>query len=349
VELFPELRRHGISILASMIVGMPYQDEETVRTEREGLFALHPDLSQFMIYNPIPGTPFFDKVVEEDQLRDEFKSDRKHLYKNCDGFTSMAKHPSLSAPAVEALQRECYEEDFLRLGPSIYRSVETWLLGWKTLRGSDNPALRRKAERFAKDLRNAYPVFLAGRWFGPNRETRQRIAQLQRDVHAELGRPTVKERLESILATGLALWTSATLRLDLFQHPRLVRHEYRVPEKVPAPARIWRRLGRLEHPVSVELRSEGVVWLRLSGDLLHEDSATFSIKVRNALRRTKNRLVLDLKPLTQFDGEAARRMADALRDYRDRIRIQAPATFASPGVAAALAAFTLYRDSGGVF
>ena len=345
-ELFPELRRHGISILASMIVGLPYQDEATVRAEREGLFALKPDLSQFLIYGPTPGTPFYQRVIEENRLREEFVRDRERYYKSCDGFAAMVEHPKLTGDAIESLQRESYDEDFQRLGPSIYRSVETWMLGWRTLRDSANPMLRRKADRFAKDLRHAYPVFLAGRLFGPNRLVRRWVAEMQQEVHEALGRPTVSERIQSVAAAGLALWSAFTLKLDLLQHPRLVRNEYRVPAEAPAPARIWRRLGRSEHPVSVELRPEGVILLRLSGDLGHVDSAQFANRVRRALARTKNRLVLDLKPLTQFDRDAAERMADALRDYRDRIRILAPATFGKPGVAAALAVFTMHSGPG---
>ena len=37
------------------------------------------------------------------------------------------------------------------------------LRGLRTLRRSANPVLRRKAERDARELRTAYPVFLAGR------------------------------------------------------------------------------------------------------------------------------------------------------------------------------------------
>jgi len=345
-ELFVELREHGISVLASMIVGLPYQDEEIVRRELDGLLALEPDLCQFLIYGPTPGTPFFAQVVREGSLRAELRADPALYYKVCDGFTAMVDHPRLGPEQIEGLQRRCYRDEFQRLGPTIYRTLETWLKGHRTLGRSTNVALRRKAQRLARDVRKAYPVFLAGRLLGPNRRVRRRVGELQREIHAALGRPTPGERLQALAATGLALWTAATLKLGLFQHPRLVRHAYRTPAVEPRPARIWRKLTRLEQALTVEMRPAGTVWLRLRGALEAEDAGLLADRIREALQRTRDRLVLDLERLTGFEHEAAHKIAEALGEHRERIRILGPAILAKPGVAAALAVFSLYQGPG---
>jgi len=344
-ELFRDLHAHGISILASMIVGLPYQDEDIVREELDGLLRLEPELGQYLIYGPTPGTPFFERVMEEGLLHEKLATDPELYYKACDGFSAMVNHPRLSAEQIESLQKYCFREDFQRLGPSIYRSLRRSLEGLKTLRNSSNPAARRKAGRNAREIRRAYPVFLAGRLLGPNRSARRRIGELQREVHALLGPPAWFDRLRSLAALGMALWTGLTLRLGLFQHPAMVKHAYRLPEEAPRPARIWRRLARLERVVTVELRSERTVWLHLDGVLGSEDAARFSGNVREALQRTRNRLVLDLKRLTQFEAEAAQHLADALGEYRQRIRILAPTALSASRVAAALAVFSLYHGS----
>ncbi|MHC4815281.1 MAG: B12-binding domain-containing radical SAM protein [Planctomycetota bacterium] len=340
-ELFAELRAHGISILASMIVGMPHQDEAIVQQELDGLLALEPSLCQFLIYGPTPGTPFFERVTREGLLRKDLAADPLLYYRKCDGFTSMVDHPELSPARIEAQQRDCFRQDYARLGPSIYRSVEAWLRGYLTLRGSNNPVLRRKAASLAKDVRKAYPVFLAGRLFGPNRAIRKKVGALQRAAHAELGQPTFAERLRSVAAVGLALWTSFSLKFQLGQHPRVVRHEYRMPAAVPKLARVWRQLRQLRQGVSLERTTQGAVWLRLRGELREMDAARLSERLRRALQRTRDSLVLDFKRLTQLEREAAQRLADALQDHRDRIRILVPSTLMAQGVAAAFAMFTL--------
>ena len=62
----------------------------------------------------------------------------------------------MSPAEIEGAQARCFEEDFRRLGPSIYRSLETWFFGYLKLKDSPSPYLRLKAERFAKEIRKAY-------------------------------------------------------------------------------------------------------------------------------------------------------------------------------------------------
>lgn len=342
-ELFAELRAHGISILASMIVGLPYQDHGIVQRELDGLLALEPSLCQFLIYGPTPGTPFFERVTAEGLLRKDLVADPTLYYKKCDGFTAMVEHPQLTAAEIEAQQRDCFRQDFARLGPSIYRSVEAWLRGYLTLRRSASPLLRRKAAAFARDLRKAYPVFLAGRLFGPNQTIRRKITALQRAVHAELGDSTFGERLRALAAAGLALWTAVTLRLQLFQHPRLVRHEYRLPEAYPRLARVWRKLRQFQHGLSLGRTPEGAVCLGLCGELRAPDATRLSTRLRHALRRSREDLVLDCKRLTGIEAGAAERLAAMLHSHRDRIRVLVPAALVQSGAAAALAVFTLQQ------
>ena len=104
----------------------------------------------------------------------------------------MMKHPTLSPAQIEDIQRWCFEQDFQRLGPSIYRVLETRFLGYLKLKDSPNPVLRQKAEYYANELRYAYPVFLAGRLLGPNATVRRWIGDLERRIHAELGQAAAR-------------------------------------------------------------------------------------------------------------------------------------------------------------
>jgi len=344
-DLFRELKAHGVSILASMIVGLPYQTAETVHEERAGLLALEPDLCQFLIYGPTPGTPFFDQVKEEGILHEHLLEDPERFYKACDGFAAMVKHPHHTASEIEAQQRECFEDDFQALGPTIYRSVDTWLRGYLTLSASENPALRCKAEHFARELRNAYPVFLAGKLFGPNPAVRAKIARLEEDVYAAIGTPTLKERALSVAALGAAAWTSLMLRLDIRQDPKLVKHVYRMPAEAPPSARAWRRMCDAWDNLTVEQRPQHTVWLHLEGLLSREDALRFAESVRDALRRSRDHVVLDVERLLKLEREVAAHLTERLHEYKERIRIVPPIEL-SRRAATALAAFTLYTSSG---
>jgi haloalkane dehalogenase len=226
-EILTEFREHGITTLTSMIIGFDYQNREVVAQELDGLMKLKPSLTQFLIYGPTPGTPFHERIIKENLLHDVYTTDKDLFYRRADGFRTMIKHPTLAPEEIEEMQRWCFAQDFQRLGPSIYRMLESRLLGYQKLKNSANPALRHKADYYARELRAAYPVFLPGRLFGPNAAVRAGIADLEKRLHAELGRPTVSEKLKSVAAIGAALWTAVTLKLHLFQHPTLTRTTYR--------------------------------------------------------------------------------------------------------------------------
>ena len=106
--------------------------------------------------------------------------------------------------------------------------------------------------------------------------------------------------------------------------------------------RAWHSLRREDlaaHHVGVELRPESTVWVRVKGRLTLAGAEELTADLREALRRTQDRLVLDLRRLLQAEPKGAESIAEGLKGYRDRIRVVVPAT----GEMAPLAAlFALY-------
>ena len=80
-EILTEFREHGITVLASMIVGFDYQNPEVVAQELDGLMKLKPALAQFLIYGPVPGTPFYERVIKENLLQDVYTKDTDLFYR----------------------------------------------------------------------------------------------------------------------------------------------------------------------------------------------------------------------------------------------------------------------------
>jgi anti-anti-sigma regulatory factor len=198
-----------------------------------------------------------------------------------------------------------------------------------------------QAERIASELRNAYPIFLAGRLFGPTSQVRRGIGLLQERLHSLLGRPTWSERILSVAAVALAAWTGLTLKLRLFQHPPLMRHTFRIPA---VPGRHgWRAFGGEKVAglsIDVEHRPASTVWVHLKGRLNSDAAVQFVTDLRAALARKEDRVVLDLASLADLEHEAAQALASGLKAYRDRIRVILPLV----GECAALAAmFPIYR------
>jgi haloalkane dehalogenase len=328
-EIFNEFREHGITILTSMIVGFDYQNREVVAQELDGLMKLKPSLSQFLIYGPVPGTPFHERIMKDNLLQDVYTDDKDLFYRRADGFRTMIKHPTLSAEEIEAIQEWCFKEDFERLGPSIYRVLEARLLGYQKMKNSPNPHLRAKAEYYAGELRYAYPVFMAGRVLGPNAAVRRWIGDLERKIHAELGAPALGQRLKSVLGVAMAAWTGLTLKLDLFQHPKLIRNTYRVPSRRWNAFEMWEDFRRKsvspDYSTQVELRhATQEVWIRVEGALSASDAEKLGDRIQHSLARCKSKLVLDFKKVRWDKTQNLAPLREKLEAYRSRIRVILP-------------------------
>ena len=347
-EILTEFREHGITILASMIVGFDDQTPELVAQELDGLMKLKPALGQYLIYGPVPGTPFYERIIKENLLQDVYTTDKDLFYRRADGFRTMIKHPTLSPKQIEDIQTWCFEQDFQRLGPSIYRVLEGRFLGYLKLKDSPNPVLRQKAQYYADELRFAYPVFLPGRLFGPNATVRKWIGDLEKRLHAELGRPPLAQKIKSFMAVGAAAWTAFTLKFDLFQHPKLQRTAYRLPEKSWGKFHLWEEFhAKMASPnfsVKVELQhAKQQVWMRLEGALSAKDAEGLGQRLRDSLARSKNRLVLDLNKLHWDKVENLRPLTEHLAEYRSRVRVVLPKMAANPQLLLLASAFTLYK------
>jgi hypothetical protein len=172
-------------------------------------------------------------------------------------------------------------------------------------------------------------VFLAGELLGPNARVRQKISELKQRIASELGALTLKEKLTSVLALGAALWTDATLKLNLFQHPKLLRNTYRLPSEGWAAFRLWQELqGRKLSPelsIHVELEpTREQVLMRLEGSLSGPTAEGLAQRIRDSLTRTKSRLVLDLQHLQWDKVGDLRPLREKMANYRSRIRLVLP-------------------------
>jgi len=333
-ELIGELRENGITVLTSMIVGFDYQTPEVIAQELSGLMDLRPELAQFLIYSPPPGTPFYDRVISEGLMRRKYTEDVDKRWHDGCGFNSIIKHPTMSSSEIEGIQRWCFEQDFQRLGPSIYRIIETKYAGYMKWRESSSDFLREKVPILEKDLRKAYLVFLVGRLLGPNSYIRSWIRELEHKIHTELGKPTLLERLMSLSALGAAAWTALKLRLGIFQNPRLGRVSFRMPEEGLGlwATKIWESLRdeSISSHLSVQVdlqHAKRQVWLQLNGVLDNLRAERLAQRIEEYLKKDRGKLILDLEKVKHSEGKAFETLANKLKAYRRRIRIRLPKNY----------------------
>jgi radical SAM superfamily enzyme YgiQ (UPF0313 family) len=235
-DLFADFHRHGISVLASMIIGFDYQTPEVIREEYEQLLALRPSMCQFLIYGPAHGTPLRERLTAEGRIDPEVMADHTRH----DGFTLGFQHPHIGRDEMSAIQRGLYREEFARLGPSVFRVVQDRLDGYVALRGHPAPRVRAKAERYGREAHRAMALIPASRRF-VNPVVGAWLEQLRARIADATGPQTLGERAAALVVPAALRYTRFKLRHDIGQQPEFTRRTFRMePYALGRPAPLLR-------------------------------------------------------------------------------------------------------------
>ena len=184
LALTRELRKHGIRVLGSTIVGMEHHTPENIRDEIEHAVSHDTDFHQFMLYTPVPGTPLYEEMAGQGRLLDVDLAD----IHGQDRFNF--EHAAISREDSKRFLDWAFVRDFERNGPSLFRIVRTTLAGWKRYR--DYPDARVR-ERFAAEFRSLQTAYAALLWamekhLGKRHgEMAERVRSLRRELDRECG------------------------------------------------------------------------------------------------------------------------------------------------------------------
>ena len=190
-EILTEFREHGITVLTSMIVGFDYQTPEVVAQELDGLMKLKPALAQFLIYGPVPGTPFYERIIKENLLQDVYTKDTDLFYRRADGFShddqaSRRFRPRRSRRSSAGVSSRIFSGSARAFSACSKRG----LLGYQKLKNSPNPFLRQKARILRQGIARGVPRIPRGKIARSQRgQCGDGLANWRRAFTQELGSP----------------------------------------------------------------------------------------------------------------------------------------------------------------
>jgi hypothetical protein len=179
----------GINTLISMIIGLEHHTEDLVKKDLKYHLSLEPSLSQFLMYTPIPGTPLYECLNKEGRILKDLP-----LHK-IDGFTLGFKHKYIDGDNMKKLQRYCFNQDYEKLGPSVFRFVRKNLTGYYTFKDSKIPIQKARAKIYEDTCKLCYPLYDIGVKYAPNEKVAGIIADLRNEVYDTFGKPNFKQRI----------------------------------------------------------------------------------------------------------------------------------------------------------
>ncbi|MCW5963635.1 MAG: radical SAM protein [Bryobacterales bacterium] len=203
LALTKELRAHGIRVLGSSIVGLEHHTPENIAEEMAHAVAHNTDFHQFMLYTPVPGTPLYQQMKDEQRLVDVDLADIHGQYQ----FNF--QHAAIAREDSQRYLDGAFQLDFETNGPSFYRICRTMLEGWRRHRSHPEERVQKRFAREALTLRTIY----SGALWAMERSLRTqnpRIAAEIRKLRTEIAQECggVVSRLSGWLLGPVVLWST---------------------------------------------------------------------------------------------------------------------------------------------
>jgi len=186
VQFVQKLRKHGIRVLGSSIIGLEEHTPENIDEVIDHAVSHNTEFHQFMLYTPIPGTPLFAEHEQDNSLKslaDVSIADihGQHVFNY--------HHPHIQEGQETGFLLRAFQRDFEVNGPSIVRIVRTVLRGWKKYKNHPDARIRARFAHEASNLPTRYAgvLWATRRYYRNNSRRVAQINELLVELHQEFG------------------------------------------------------------------------------------------------------------------------------------------------------------------
>ncbi|MCM8757099.1 MAG: hypothetical protein NC823_01290, partial [Candidatus Omnitrophica bacterium] len=193
-ELFDALHAAGITTVGSFIVGWDHHTQQNLEEDIAHVVRLNPTFSQISSLMPCPGTRLWKQLEANKRLKTKgFRWKDFHLY------STMHRHLHLTEEQIYQGVKETLRRLYEINGPSVLRSLEVYLQGYRWCKNHPDNRIRKRAafhERWCKEIR---PVLTAVKIFLPTPPVKKKVERLRQEYLKEFGPLGLAGRFKSYL------------------------------------------------------------------------------------------------------------------------------------------------------
>lgn len=172
--LIAELRKRGISILASSILFLEQHDKKTIWEDVDFVTSLDPDYLQFASLGPIPGTQLYSDYEKAGKLNNEVPYESQHGQGEI-----WFNHAHFTRDESREFLRLAFEIDYNRNGASMLRAIKTALMGYIYCKEHSDETIRRHTASFEKRLKIMRYFLVAATIFVQNRKSESLLKEIK--------------------------------------------------------------------------------------------------------------------------------------------------------------------------
>lgn len=206
-ELVAEFQAHGIRVLGSTIIGLEDHTPENIDEVIDWAVSHNTVFHQFMLYTPLPGTPFHTQQTQAGVILDQAEVP----YADTHGqFRFNYLHPHIPKGMETELLLRAFRRDFEVNGPSLARMFSVSLAGWRRYKNHPEKRIR---ERYSWEIDNLRGTYAGAAWAMKQYYRRDsivgpKISALVKDLFSEFGWGT------ALKAKAIGVGAYLTIKLE---------------------------------------------------------------------------------------------------------------------------------------
>jgi radical SAM superfamily enzyme YgiQ (UPF0313 family) len=184
--LIMELRKRGISVLASLILFLEQHDKNTIWEDVDFVTALNPDYLQFSPLGPIPGTKLYNDYEKQGRILKNIPYEAQHGQRKI-----WFHHDHFSRDESKDLLRLAFEIDYTRNGASMLRNIKTTFEGYLYCSNHPDELVRERSKTYRERLKIMRYFLTSSTIFVQNRKSEILLKDIKKSYHLNFGKMNI--------------------------------------------------------------------------------------------------------------------------------------------------------------
>jgi len=223
-DLINEIKKRGISVLASSILFLEEHDKNTIWEDIDFATSLKPDYLQFAELGPIPGTKLYSDYESAGKLLKGIPYAAQHGQGKI-----WFKHEHFTRDESEDFLRLAFEIDYSRNGASMLRAIKTTLSGYLYCRYHENELVRARLNTYKNNLKMMRYFILSSTIFVQNRRSEFLLKEIKESFRLHFGRMGIRTLAASMLV--MLFGVKEYMRCKIFGDVRTPKTSYSIFNK----------------------------------------------------------------------------------------------------------------------
>lgn len=181
-EVIEGLRSNGVQITGSMVLGLDFHTRENMKEDIDKFVDLKPMFYQISHVLPCPGTALYDRMVEEERIKDGYRWEDLHFWSS-----HLFEYNKFERKDIQEMFE--YAHDRLRdvNGPPVLQMMESVMDAHLKFRDDPDPFRQALVKRDVQIASGFHSFIPAIKNHHPSPMVRERAAMLERRYKDEIG------------------------------------------------------------------------------------------------------------------------------------------------------------------